>query len=555
MKRILSLWLPVWPVERLRRHVPEAVPDDQPFALVESGARGIRISAVNAIAAREGVRIGTVLADARAALPRLLSRPAEPARDRASLNNLARWTGRYGPARGVDGVDGIWVDVTGVAHLFGGEAALLADVKRRLAGFGLTVEAAIAGTFGAAHAGARFARHLRGETPCGIVPADGERAALAALPVAGLRLEPDTVQLLQRLGLRHIGQLYDIPRAALERRFHAESGSGRKISTAREREGARLAGAVLARLDQALGLREEPRVPLGEPAALSVRRTWGEPLISAEALEHELAVLVEDLCARLGEAGLGCRRLRLALFRADGSMAEVAAGFSSASRDADHMLRLLGEKLGAIDAGFGIDVMALDVLTAEALAGAQAALGTTRDVGPGVAALTDRLANRLGVQRITCFMARASYVPERSERRVSAAASGASTGATSGATSGAAWPMEAEARSGPLRPPVLLSSPERISVMAEVPEGPPRQFTWRRVVHRIVKAQGPERIEPEWWRSLPGTGDAPAVPAPRARDYYALEDQTGARFWVFRDGLYQRAAEEGLPLWFVQGLF
>lgn len=539
MKRILSLWLPLWPVERLRRHTPGAVPGDKPLALVESGARGIRITAVNGAAAREGVRTGMALADARAALPDLLSRPAEPERDRASLERLARWTGRYGPARGVDGRDGIWIDTTGVAHLFGGEPALLADVRRHLAAFGLTVEAAIAGTHGAAHALARFSSHARTGSH-GLIPPGEERHELQGLPVEALRLEAGTVVLLKRLGLKRIGALYDIPRVSLERRFRAERRAGSQAGGgAREKEGAVFASAVLARLDQALGLREELKTALSEPPVLSVRRTWGEPLISAEGLENELALMAADLCQRLAGAALGCRRLRLTLYRADGTVAEVAAGLSAAGRDPAHILRLLSEKLAAIDAGFGIDVMALDALIVAPLEAEQEGLGgaAEAETAAGIAALTDRLVNRLGMAQITCLVPHASHLPERAERRVAAALH--------------PLPAAGEERICALRPSVLLTPPEPVSVMAEVPEGPPRIFTWRRVVHRIVKASGPERIEPEWWTELEGE----RRPQSKIRDYYALEDTQGARFWVFREGLYQRAAEEGAPHWFVHGLF
>lgn len=545
MKRILSLWLPLWPVERLRRHNPGAVPEDKPLALVESGARGIRITAVNGVAAREGVRTGMALADARAALPDLLSRPAEPERDRASLERLARWTGRYGPARGVDGRDGIWIDTTGVAHLFGGEPALLIDVRRRLAAFGLTAEAAIAGTHGAAHALARFSAHARAGTH-GLIPPGEEQHELQGLPVEALRLEAETVVLLKRLGLKRIGALYDIPRVSLERRFRAERRAADKAGGAgREKAGAEFASAVLARLDQALGLREELKAPLSEPPVLSVRRTWGEPLISAEALENELGLMVAELCQCLAGAALGCRRLRLTLYRADGTLAEVAAGLSAAGRDPAHILRLLSEKIAAIDAGFGIDVMALDALVVAPLGAEQEGLGgaAEAETAAGIAALTDRLVNRLGTAHITCLVPHASHIPERAERRVTAA------------TRPQAAPAAGEERMCALRPAVLLTPPEPVSVMAEVPEGPPRQFTWRRVVHRIVKAAGPERIEPEWWRDLGRARGAPEERAPRPRDYYALEDTEGTRFWVFREGLYQRAAEEGAPGWFVHGLF
>jgi protein ImuB len=529
----------MWPIERLNRHSPGAVPDDHPFALVESGSHGIRITAVNLCAARNGVRRGTSLADARATWPTLLSRPAEPARDRAALLKLARWAGRYGPLRNTAGAAGFWIDITGAAHLFGGEAALLDDLVRRLARFGLTAHAGLAGTIGAAHALARFAPH--GHLNRIAAPGE-EKRTLAALPVEALRLDAEASLLLKRLGLRHIGQLYGLPRTSLERRFGSELSA-----RSRAPDRARLAGAVLTRLDQALNVRNEPLKGLGEPPALSVRRSWSEPLISSEALEHEMEALAGGLSDALKEAGLGCRRIRLTLYRADGTLAELSAGLSRASRDADHMVRLLKEKLTAFDAGFGIDVAALDALSAEPLDAAQIAL--THEAGSSaeheIGALIDRISNRLGTLRITCLSPFESHIPEHAEQHAPAAFPKSGDGA-------------GRCRYPAPRPPFLLSPPEPITVMAEIPEGPPMSFTWRRLRHRIVKADGPERIAPEWWKMLGVRGRLAAgesrTPS-KARDYYRLEDDAGACFWVFRDGLYQEAQETGAPRWFLHGLF
>jgi protein ImuB len=539
MKRIVSVWLPMWPIERLCRHSPGAVPDDRPFALVESSSHGIRITALNACAAMNGVRRGTSLADARAALPSLLSRPAEPARDRAALLKLACWAGRYGPSRNTWGADGFWIDITGVAHLFGGEAALLDDLIRRLARFGLTTHVGLAGTIGAAHALARFA-------PQGnlhrIAPPGEEKRALAALPVEALRLDAETSLLLKRLGLRRIGQLYGLPRAALERRFSSELSA-----RSRAPDRARFAGAVLMRLDHALNMRDEPLRSLGDPPALCVRRSWREPLISSEALEHETEGLAAELSEALKIAGLGCRRIRLTLYRADGTLAEVNAGLSRASRDAGHLARLLKEKLSAFDAGFGIDVAVLDALSAEPLGAAQIALTRTAGLSAEheIGTLVDRISNRLGTARITCLVPHESHLPERSETHVPIARSKPGEDA------------QRRKYSVP-RPPFLLTPPEPITVMAEIPEGPPMSFTWRRVRHRIVKAEGPERIAPEWWKSIGVRGRLGASESrtpSKTRDYYRLEDDEGAGFWVFRDGLYQSTDETGPPGWFLHGLF
>jgi protein ImuB len=511
MKRIVSVWLPLWPIERMARAQPSLVPADAPLALTEAGMHGIRITAVNMRAAKEGVRVGQALADARAAFPAFLTQRAELRHDRVSLLRLARWCGRYGPNRNVDGGDSLWIDITGVAHLFGGEAQLMDDLLARLARFNLTACAGLADTLGAAHALARFA-------PSPAIAGEGRaEARLAPLPIEALRLAPETVLLLKRLGLRRIGELYRMPRAALQRRFRSAKG----------------AEAVLTRLDQALGVRAEPRRPLAEPPALYVQRSWPDPLISAEQLEAETAVLARELCTHLSARGLGARRLCLSLYRADGTVAEVRAGLSAPSWVPEHMTALLGEKLSAIDAGFGIDVMVLAAVQAEKPGAQQGALAPRlQGARTDAAQLVDRLANRLGPGRVRRIEPRASHIPERAEVHVAALAR----------PHAASWP----AASGPTRPSLLLDNPEPIRVVAEVPEGPPASFVWRRVERRIVRAQGPQRVAPEWWDEI-------AAKKTGTRDYYRVEDEGGAGYWVYREGIYGR--DEELPRWFMHGLF
>ncbi len=517
MTRIVSVWLPLWPIERLRRAMPAAVPEEAAFALVESGSHGIRITAVNRKAASEGVRVGQALADARAAVPALLSRPAEPRRDRFALLKLARWCGRYGPARNIDGADGLWIDVTGVAHLYGGEARLLDDLKARLARFGLTAQVGLADTLGAAHALARFGSKSR------LMPPGQTEAQLAALPVEALRLAPQTALLLKRLGLRRIGQLYPLPRAALERRFRSFEA----------------AQAVLMRLDQALGLRPEPCRPLSEPPALFVQRSWPDPLISADALEAETGKLAQELCAVLDARGLGALSVSLSLYRADGTVAEARAGMSAPSRAPDHMTALLKEKLSNLDAGFGVDVLTLAAVHVERRGAHQDALEPQlkETARADTAVLIDRLTSRLGADCVRRISPRASHIPERAQACLSALKERSRSRDKT-----PSWPL----KPGPPRPPFLLTQPEPITVMAEIPEGPPSRFTWRRVAHRVVRAQGPERIAPEWWRELQSGKSRP-------RDYYRIEDEDGAGYWVFREGFY--GGEEPPPCWFLHGLF
>jgi protein ImuB len=536
MKRIVFIWLPHWPIERLQRQSPGAVPPDQPFALVEKGAHGLAITAVNANAKAAGVRVGLSLADARACLPTLLSRTAEPDLDAAALIKLARWSGCYSPSCNRDDVDGLWIDATGAAHLFGGEEPMLAGIVARLKRFGITAQVAMAETYGAAHAFARFAVPAYGWL---VSPPASDRNRLGTCPVEALRLTPAATLLLKRLGLKRIGQLYDVPRISLERRFATAYAAKKGVRPGSKNAAAESAGAVLTRLDQALGLVHEPLQPLKPAPLLSARQSWSEPLISSEALEAELLDLAESLCASLQAQDLGARRIGLVLYRADGSVIDVEAGLSSASADAHHVMHLLHEKLGRIDCGFGIDVASLEARTAERLACVQVSLdqGSARQAERGTAILIDRLTGRFGTVRVYSLAMRARHIPECAQMRVAASAACHAT------QSKAYKNRDADGRALHLRAPLLMSPPEPITVMAEVPEGIPRQFVWRRVHHRVVKGEGPERILPEWWRWLPAS---PGVAVDqsrhlrnRARDYYRLEDKAGATFWVFREGLYE----------------
>lgn len=526
MSRFVSVWLPHLPIERLKREraerscapipdesVPdESVPDDRPFALVGSEDRGLVLTAVNAGSVREGLVPGLGLADARAICPHLLTAPAAPKKDEDALLALARWaSARYSPTLNSDGDDGLWLDVTGVPHLFGGEAALLADMATRLARAGFTARLGLAETLGGAHGLSRFAR-----ASSIIIPGGKIAEALLPLPVEALRLEPEIALLLRRLGLKRIGQLYDLPRASLERRFHSKD----------------TAEAVLLRLDQALGRREEPRAPLLPAPDFVARLPFAEPLITHDGVAGALDHLASELCARLGRAGHGARRVLLWVCRADGSSCLIEAGLGAPSRDPEHLLRLLQDKVEALDMGFGVDLMLLEALVTEKLTSAQASLtGANGKIGPE--ALIDRLVNRLGARGVRRLHKRASHIPELAQRLRSAFA-GPSF-----------WPVQP---AKPPRPPLLLASPEPLTVLAEIPEGPPARFTWRRVTRRVIKSEGPERIAPEWWRILPSPSKE------RPRDYYRIEDEDGCRYWVFREGLYQES-ELGTPSWYLHGVF
>lgn len=584
MKRMVSVFLPHWPIERMQRAAqstrqdttrarpanPAATPgqrrhsladhEPRPFALIGSCHRGLVIHALDQRAIACGLREGDNLADARARVPGLASAPAVPLADRAALHALALWCGRYGPAVNADGPRSLWIDITGVAHLFGGEAALLGDLERRLRGFGLTAHLGLAPTLGAAWALARFGDRRRGQSRqaagmtrpvIGTERSEGRRlqTALAELPIEGLRLDAAAIRLLQRLGLKRIGQLTDVPRVSLERRFHS------KIE----------ANCVLKRLDQALGDCAEPLIPLRPAPADDARRVFSDPLISPQGLRAALGELTHELCAVLDARLLGARRLVLSVYRADGLCVEVPAAMSAPARIPAHMLRLLQDKLERLDMGLGIDALSLAATHGEPLRPTQATFaaaetGTTMPV----AHLIDRLANKLGSHRVCHLALRESHIPERAQAFENALA-------IAEPARGAPLPNRmAWLRTCPPRPAILLAPPEPIRVIAEIPEGAPARFVWRRLSRRVLKADGPERIAPEWWRAVferrPGAvADAgqralPAHHQPPTRDYYRVEDEHGARYWIFRAGLYQERGESGAgpgsePCWFVHGVF
>ena len=438
------------------------------------------------------------LADARAIHPGLIVAEADPAGDAEALGRVAQWCGRWSPWTAPVPPDGIALDVSGCAHLHGGEEELLAEAVERLGRLGIAASAAIAESAGAAWALARF-----GDAPTVAVPPGGVRAALAPLPVAALRLEPGTVETLLRLGLRRVGDLYPLPRPALVLRF----------------------GAGLAlRLDQALGARAEPLSPVPPPPARWARRRFAEPIATPDDIRAATALLLETLCRRLAEEGAGARRLALTLYRVDGGACLVEIGTARPAREPRHLLRLFDERLGEIDPGLGIEDMLLAAMLAERQGPAQLALDRGAREGDDLPALIDRLAARLGPHAVRRPLLVESHWPERAVRLV---------------------PPLDSARNAvhPPRPrPVrFLPRPEPVEAVAPVPDDPPLLFRWRKVMHRVRRAEGPERIAGEWWRG-----------AAELRDYYRVEDEEGRRFWLYRAGLYRA---DRPARWYLHGVF
>ena len=505
-RRIVSVWFAQFALERWLRQAERLgnpMPEDAPFALSVAGPHGPVVHAANRVATLAGVRTGARVVDMRALCPALRVECADPGLDRAALGRLALWARRWCPWTAVDdsaGGHGLILDTTGADHLWGGEAAMLREIEGRFAMLGLSARVALAPTWGAAWALARF----------GPVRAIWQGPADAAgLPVAALRLEAATCDLLHRLGLRTVGALAAIPRLSLARRFSR----------------AALAQNPLLRLDQMNGDLAEP---VSAPEAGPVFRAdirLAEPIFDPS---HFLPALAADLCAQLAQAGQGARRLRLAVYRSDGEVSRIGVATAAASRDGAHLAWLFRDRVERIDPGFGFDQIVLEATVAEPLAFVQTDLGGTAEGGLDLGQLIDRLTVRFGAKAIGRPVAVASHIPERAEAR-----------------GGPARPEAGPALRPTERPVSLLCPPEEIGVVYPMPEGPPAQFLWRRRLHRVTRYAGPERIAPEWWQDRPGT---------RLRDYFRVEDEAGARFWLYREGLFDDG-RGGAPRWFMHGMF
>ena len=453
-----------------------------------------------------GLRAGTPLAHAQAMVPGLAVMDATPLDDARALARLAAWCLRLSPLTAADPPDGVWIDATGCAHLHGGEAPLLDRLVEQLAQQGLTGRVAVADTPGAAHALARFAA-----SSVVIVEPGATADAVALLPVAALRLDAVAAAGLRRLGLDLVGQLASTPRGPLARRF----GPG-----------------VLLRLDQALGRVREPLRPVLPPETVVVRRCFVEPLSTAEAFAAVIPVLVEEACALLERRGEGARQLDLVFERVDGTLQAIRVGTARPVRDIRQLSRLLGERIEQVDPGPGVEAMRLALPLVEPWRYDQQASGLAADatVEADLSDLVDRLVNRLGPGKVYRLASVESDVPERSQSPVPA---GAPVGAAAWVSP---WP----------RPVRLLDPPEPVDALAMLPDHPPRAFTWRRVRHRVVQADGPERIHGEWWRR---SGELVAI-----RDYWTVENADGRRFWLFRQGDGADLATGGLS-WFLHGFF
>ncbi|HYW15187.1 MAG TPA: DUF6504 family protein [Allosphingosinicella sp.] len=505
-----------------------------PLLLSRRAGNRLIVSAASPEARALGLHPGMAVSQARALVPGLDIRDDDSAADLDLLTRLALFAARrWTPRAAVSPPDGLFLDLSGVAHLFGGEDRMCRRIVRFCARAGFAARIAVAGTPGAAYALARFG-------PGAICPAGGEPEALAPLPLAALRVEEPVLAAARRLGLETVGDLLPLPRGPLQRRFGK---------------------TLLARLDQALGRSGEAIEPVVPEDAPCATLRFAEPIATAEAIEQALGLLMSSLIATLREQGLAARTLALLCDRVDGKVERIAIGTARATRDAPHLLRLLGMKIEKIEPGFGLDSMRLlagrvEPLGAEqpSLRGAQRACperlpcrqskgsNPASDAGAAgllrsarndeadvdLAMLVDRLAGRLGPRSLYRATAVESDVPERSVAR---------TGPLDTAACWPKWP----------RPVHLLSPPERVeNVVALLPDLPPRRFTWRGRAYRVARADGPERIHGEWWKR---TAEAEGV-----RDYFQVEDEEGGRFWLYRrgDGVDQRTGDLS---WYLHGVF
>jgi len=516
---VLSIWLRDLAMDRWRLSQALAEgegADAAPTALVAETARGVRITAANRAGLAVGAQPGMMLADARTLCPALATAPSDPAGDLAFLERLALWAQRWGPWSALDAPDGLIVDVSGVAHLFGGEAALLADVRATMARRRLAARLAIAPTAGAAWALAHYGQD-------GAILQAGEDAAqrLAQLPVAALRLDDDVLLVLRRLGFKRLGDLAGVARDALARRFRNRRAP---------------AANPLIRLDQLLGRVPEPSLPVIAVHDPLVQRRLVEPIRHRQLLDRVVTDLAQDMARELEGRGLGARRLELAMWKVDGEVLVRRLELAAPSRDCRHISGLFGRHLDGIDAGFGIEMVRMCSIWSENVALSQGDLEAAAEHhGTSLAAFIDRLVARLGAKAVRRPVPRASHVPERAQ--------------------GWKGVLEPEKTSQErfefhLRPLKLLDRPEHIAVLYASPDGLPRRFRWRGEVHEIARVEGPERIAPEWWRER---GSA------RLRDYYRIEDSVGRRYWIYRDGIAGDGrgsdAQGRPPDWFLQGLW
>ncbi|MDE2436575.1 MAG: DNA polymerase Y family protein [Sphingomonadales bacterium] len=514
-RRYLALWLPFLSADRLRMQDPDrraaGSPPDAPLAFVTKVKGALRICAVDPEARRQGIVPGLTLADARVRQPALAVADMDSDADRHWLDQLAQRCTAWTPLVTVVPPDGITLDITGTDPLFGGEAGLITLVEDALAATMVTLRLATAAT---PEAGQALARHAR-------LPVEDEACAIRALPVLALGLAEDATTALRRAGLNTIGDLAVRPSASLAARFGSQ--------------------AVTA-LRRVLGEEQAPITPLPRSERLRFERRFAEPIGHQASIAACLAELLLEAADVLEQRDLGGRCFALTLFRSDGHRQRLEIETGLPTRDPAMVLRLFDERIAALadplDPGFGYDSIALAVPVTEPLVASQPRLDGQANGGAALTELIDRLTTRLGADSLRRLVPQDSHVPEQAQLALPAIRTPPPT----------PWPAP-PAGEPPLRPLFLFDPPQPVEVIAEVPDGPPHRFRWRRKLHEVRLYEGPERIAAEWWRRKGGEN-------PRqgglTRDYYRIEDARGRRYWIFRHGLYEEKPD---PRWYLHGLF
>jgi protein ImuB len=509
-RRIMAISLPRLPVDRLQRKPTSAAQSKVPLVIAAKIDNAMRIYALDTRAARCGLYAGQALANARAMFEPLDVVEADPAADSKLLEQITEWCSRFTPFVALDPPHALFLDVTGVTHLFGGEQSMLAMVAEALRKQGFTVALAMAGTSVAARALSRYAP--------GIIAAPGEEAkTIAPLPVTALGCDSHTAHALKRAGLKTIGHLLPRNRSELAARFGK---------------------AFVFLLECALGHSENPISPRTALPDYMAEHRFAEPVIADAVIFETLRSLALSIAHILEERGQGARKLEAVFFRADGGTRRIAVEAGTPTRDAaliERLFRLKLESLAApLDPGFGFDLIRLEATLAQR-ADAQSTSFDDSNAEGEIAQLIDTLSTRFGRQRVLRFLPQDTHIPESASVAIPA---------QQPMPEKPVWRLKRGADEGPRRPLRLFAKPEPIEVMAEVPDGPPLRFRWRRMQHIAVSAEGPERIAMEWWRH-----DA-LMPT---RDYFRVQDSEGRRFWLFRDGPYQGGTPS--PSWYVHGLF
>ncbi|MEP6596845.1 MAG: DNA polymerase Y family protein [Ginsengibacter sp.] len=497
-KRFVSIWFRNLKTDWFIRRQPGL--NEVPFVLVSPDHGRMIVTASNILAQKKGVEINMALADARAIIPSLQFFDDEPERSLKLLKALSEWFIRYTPAVALDLPDGLMLDVTGCAHLWGGERQYLMDIFNRLKNFGYNIRIASADTIGTAWAIARF-----GQSEF-IIETGQQTAALLPLPPSALRLETETIERLEKLGLRQINNFINMPRSALHRRFGQY---------------------LLKRLDQALGYEEETIQPVHLIEPYHERLPCMEPIVTATGIEIALQRLLDILCYRLQQEEKGLRVALFKSYRVDGKIEKIEIGTHRPSCNSKHLFKLFEIKISGIEPALGIELFILEAVKVEELSAVQEKLwndnGALNDTG--LFELLDRIAGKLGANHIRCYIPDEHYWPERSFKPSFSINEKLET----------LWKVDRP------RPLQMLPKPEPIEVTAPIPDYPPMLFRYKGKLHKITKADGPERIEPEWW-----------LQEEQHRDYYYVEDEEGHRYWLFRSGHYDI---DRSYRWFIHGFF